>query len=447
MTAHKIAVDTTISADWLAAVDQHNPAPSSGITERQTIAIDNGIIVAIGDSETILADYQGRQHHQLDQHLLIPGLINAHGHSAMTLLRGYADDYPLMEWLQQHIWPAEQQWVEESFVRDGSDLAIAEMLLGGTTCFSDMYFFPEQTAAACIDAGMRAQLCFPILDFPNNWSDNADDAIDKGLALASATTDSLISFAFGPHAPYTVGDDSMKKIVNLAKQHQLAVQIHCHETQHEVDDAIKETGKRPLQRLDELGLLSDNTQLVHMTALNDDDIAITQRSGASVIHCPESNLKLASGFCPVQQLHHRDINVAIGTDGAASNNDLDLLGELRTAALLAKAVASDASAVNTQQALAMATINGAKALGLDDKIGSLEIGKFADIVAIDMGTVTAQPVYNPLSQLIYGNNSAAINHVWVAGEQKVCNRQLTSLDADNIYQRACVWRDKIKKTS
>jgi 5-methylthioadenosine/S-adenosylhomocysteine deaminase len=438
MPSDKTLVDTLISADWLAAADGQNRC-----LEHQTVAIEQGVIVAIGDSQHMLEQYTGKQQLTLDQHLLIPGLINAHGHSAMALLRGYADDYPLMAWLEQHIWPAEQQWVDEAFVRDGSDLAIAEMLLGGTTCFSDMYFYPEQTAAACIDAGIRAQLCFPILDFPNNWSSSADDAINKGIALHQATHHSLISFAFGPHAPYTVGDDSMQRIVAMAEQYQLPIQIHCHETQQEVDDAITDSGRRPLQRLEQLGLLGQKTQLVHMTALNDNDIDITRRSGASVVHCPESNLKLASGFCPIQQLHQQGINVAIGTDGAASNNDLDLLGELRTGALLAKAVAGDASAINTHQALAMATINGAKALGLDDKIGSLEIGKFADIVAIDMGTVTAQPVYNPLSQLIYGNNSAAINHVWVAGEHKVRNRQLTSLDADGIYRRARAWRDKI----
>ncbi|ROS05139.1 5-methylthioadenosine/S-adenosylhomocysteine deaminase [Sinobacterium caligoides] len=434
------SIDTLISAGWVIPVDDAQSCHTN-----HALAIDKGIIIDYGPRQQLQQRYRGRIEKHLADHLLIPGLINCHGHAAMTLLRGYADDYPLMEWLQEHIWPAESRWVDGDFVRDGTELAIAEMLLGGTTCFSDMYFFPEQAAEAIEASGIRAQLCATVLDFANNWASGADDALAKAGILAQQYHDHpRITVALGPHAPYTVSDENFNKVINTAKQHQLKIQIHCHETQQEVDDSLREHGMRPLQRLEQLGLLTANTQLVHMTALNDDDIARVRRSGASIVHCPESNLKLASGFCPVDKLHKQGINIAIGTDGAASNNDLDLLGELRTGALLAKAVAGDASAVKAHQALEMATINGARALGLEQQLGSLSIGKFADIVALDMTTLTAQPVYNPLSQLIYGNNTLAISDVWVAGQQLLDERQLTTLDTGHIHQRTTQWRNKIR---
>ncbi len=439
----KTTIDTLLSAEWIIPVD----AQQRCLTQH-AIAIQQGVILDVGPVTELEQQYSPKERRHLGEHLLIPGLINSHGHAAMTLLRGFADDYPLMEWLQQHIWPAEAQWVDEDFVRDGTELAIAEMLLSGTTCFSDMYFFPEQAAEIIDASGIRAQLCATVIDFPNNWASGADDALDKADKLRNNYRHHpRINIALGPHAPYTVSDGNLKKVVDMATADNMCIQIHCHETQQEVDDSLRDHNLRPLQRLNTLGLLTPKTQLVHMTALTDQDIALVADSSASVVHCPESNLKLASGFCPVQKLIEAGVTVTIGTDGAASNNDLDLLGELRTGALLAKAVSGNAAAVKAHQALALATINGARALGLDNRLGSLEKGKFADIVALDMTTLTTQPVYNPLSQLIYGNNASAVSDVWVAGKALVKQRQLTTLNADLIHRRTNIWRDRIGKDS
>lgn len=434
-----ITVDTLIFARWIIPV-----RPANTTLEDYAIAIRQAKIIDILPAAEARNTYQASNTVELNDHVLTPGLINTHGHAAMTLFRGMADDYPLHEWLEQHIWPAEGQWVGEQFVFDGSQLAIAEMLRCGTTCFSDMYFFPEQTAKAAIQAGIRAQLSFPVFDFPSAWGQGADDYIKKGLQLRDDFKhNDKIDIVFGPHAPYTVSDDPIRRVATLAAELDINVQIHVHETQQEIDDALAATGKRPLQRLDELGLLSPRTQLVHMTALNDDDIALVKRSGSHVITCPESNLKLASGFCPVQSLLDAGINVALGTDGAASNNDLDMFGEMRTAALLTKAVACNAAALPDWQALEMATLSGAKALGLDDKIGSLEIGKEADIIAIDLSAIEQQPVYQPISQLVYSSCGHRVSHSWIKGQCVMSERQLNHMDLHDIANKAQHWHNQI----
>src|SRR5690606_5135567 len=374
------AVDTLISARWIIPI-----RPQNLVLEHHTLVIQGERILAILPTDKALAQYQAKQSIDLLHHAVMPGLINAHGHSAMTLFRGLADDLPLMTWLQDHIWPAEARWINDEFVADGAELALAEMVRGGTTCFNDMYFFPDVTARLAARYQVRAQICFPVLDFPTNWASDADDYINKGLALHDQYRDSDFVFtAFGPHAPYTVSDGPLQKIATLSAQLDIPVHIHLHETAFEVFEAVKNHGKRPINRLHDFGLLSANVQCVHMTQISDEDLALLQQTGAHVVHCPESNLKLASGFCPVDRLLKAGVNVCIGTDGAASNNDLDLLGEVRTAALLAKAVAGDAAALNAFQALELATINGATAMGLADRIGSLEPGKWADIIAIDL---------------------------------------------------------------
>ncbi|MGK0441429.1 MAG: 5-methylthioadenosine/S-adenosylhomocysteine deaminase [Pseudohongiellaceae bacterium] len=436
-------VDTLIHAEWIIPI-----RPAQSQLKNHSIAIDGGKIIDLLPTEQAQSRYQSDNTHILTQHVLTPGLVNAHGHSAMSLFRGMADDKPLQQWLQEHIWPAEAQWADEEFVKDGSLLAIAEMLRSGTTCFSDMYFFPEATAQAALEAGIRAQLCIPILDFPTAWARDADDYIHKGLAARDNWLHHpLIEFIFGPHAPYTVSDEPMSRIATLAAELDLGIQIHCHETAQEVSDATAKDGERPIARLNRLGLLSPNTQLVHMTALNDDDIDMVKRSGAHVVHCPESNLKLASGFCPVQTLLDQKINVALGTDGAASNNDLDMFSEMRTAALLAKAVSRDAAAVSDWQALEMATLSGAKALGMADQIGSLEVGKQADIIAIDFSQIEQQPVYNAISQLVYTNMASNVSHSWVAGKKVLDNRQPCQLNIESIKRKAQHWREKIQTSN
>jgi 5-methylthioadenosine/S-adenosylhomocysteine deaminase len=380
----------------------------------------------------------------LDQHVLMPGLINAHTHASMTLLRGLADDLPLMTWLQDHIWPAEARWVNPDFVRDGTLLAIAEMLRGGVTCFNDMYFFPEAAAAAAREAGIRACLGLIAVDFPTAYARCLDEYLDKGLALHEALKpEPLLHTAFAPHAPYTVSAPALERIGRLAVDLNIPVHIHVHETAAEVAQFTAENGCRPLQRLEQLGLLSPHLLAVHMTQLESAEIQRLAQAGAHVAHCPESNLKLASGFCPVARLDAAGVNVALGTDGAASNNDLDLFGEMRLAALLGKSIAGDAAALPAARVLRMATLNGARALGLATETGSLEPGKSADVIAVDLGAPETEPVYHPLSTLVYAAGRHQVSDVWVAGRRLLADRQLTTLDIAEIVQRARRWRDQI----
>lgn len=434
-----LSIDLLIKARWIIPV-----VPENRVLENCALAIHEGKILAIIPTDGAEQRYNAREIVDLGSHALIPGLVNAHGHAAMSLLRGYADDHPLHTWLNDHIWPAEGRWVGEDFVRDGTELAIAEMIKTGTTCFADMYFYPEQAAQACLDTRIRCQLAFPILDFPTAWGLGPDEYLNKGLSLHDTfRSNHLINIAFGPHAPYTVSNAPLQKIAVLAHEMDMPIHIHLHETAQEVADSIKQYGCRPSQRLMDLGLLSPLTQTVHMTQIDDSDINLLQASGAHVVHCPESNLKLASGFCPVDRLLKAGINVAIGTDGAASNNDLDLFSEIKTAALLAKAVAGDAAALGAHSALRMATLNGARALGLDEYIGSLEIGKAADITAIDLGELAMQPVYNPASQLVYTHSGQAVTHVWVEGKYLLKNRELQTLNEREILGKANWWRKQI----
>lgn len=432
-------VDQIINARWIIPIVPHNR-----VLEDCALVIDQGNILALLPQEEATKRYQARQTLNLNNHVLMPGLVNAHGHAAMSLLRGYADDQPLHTWLNDHIWPAEGRWVSEEFVRDGTELALAEMIKTGTTCFADMYFYPEQAAQVCLDVKIRCQLAFPILDFPTAWGTGPDDYLNKGLNLHDTFRGNhLINVAFGPHAPYTVSDAPLQKIAMLSHEMDMPIHIHLHETAQEVSDSLAYYGKRPIQRLMDLGLLSPLAQCVHMTQIDDSDIALLQQTGAHVIHCPESNLKLASGFCPTHKLLSNGINVALGTDGAASNNDLDLFSELRTAALLAKAVANDAAALDAHSALRMATLNGAKALGLEEKIGSLQVGKSADLIAIDMGELEMQPIYNPASQLVYTHAGQRVSHVWVEGKALLIDRQLQTLNERELLGKAKWWRKQI----
>ncbi len=434
------AVDCIVSAKWIIPV-----VPAGKVFRDCSLVINQGRIESIHPTDGVLQEYSPRQHIDLPQHVLMPGLVNAHTHAAMSLLRGYADDQPLMRWLKDHIWPAEKRWVDSDFVHDGTQLALAEMLRTGTTCFSDMYFFPEVTAAAVHHAGLRAQITFPVMDFPSNWAKDADDYIHKGLMLRDDyRSHSRIRIGFGPHAGYTVADGALKRIAILAEELQAPVQIHLHETATEVLQAVDATGVRPIERLLDLGVLTPLTQCVHMTQLSDRDLELLQQSGASVIHCPESNLKLASGICPVQRLLDLGINVALGTDGAASNNDLDMFGEMTTAALLGKVAAHDATALPALQILHMATLGGAKVLGLDGQIGSLEAGKAADVIAVRLDDTDTAPLYDLISHLIYSNRRSRVTHAWVDGKILLQDGQLTTWNSAEPRSRALLWQDRIK---
>jgi 5-methylthioadenosine/S-adenosylhomocysteine deaminase len=432
-------VDTLIHSRWIAPVE-----PDAVVLDHHSVVIHEGRILDLLPSDQARAIYTAEDEYDLGRHLLIPGLVNAHTHAAMSLLRGLADDLPLNEWLNEHIWPAETRWVNEEFVHDGTQLAMAEMLRSGTTCFNDMYFFPDVTARAAVSCGMRSCVGLIVLDFPTVWANDANEYISRGLAVHDHYRgDPLIRTVFAPHAPYTVSDAPLQHIRVLADELDLGIHMHVHETAEEVDKAEDLTGKRPLARLHELGLVAPDMIAVHMTQLSAAEIDTFAAAGGHVVHCPESNLKLASGFCPAQALLAAGVNVALGTDGAASNNDLDMLGEMRSAALLGKAVSNDASALPAHTALRMATLNGARALGLGEQTGSLVKGKWADITAINLDTLETLPLYDPVSQLVYASGREQVTDVWVAGQQLLRDRRLTTLDGNDIVERARHWQTRI----
>ena len=432
-------IDTLLHARWIIPVEGNDHCLAN-----HSIAIHDERILDILPSNKARDIYQAQTEVDYAQHALIPGLINAHTHAAMSLFRGLADDLALMDWLNNHIWPAENQWVNEDFVQLGTELACAEMLRSGTTCFNDMYFFPDIAARVASKTGIRACVGLIALDFPTIWARDADEYIDKGLIVHDAYRgNELINTSFAPHAPYTISDEPLQKIRMLADELDLPVHMHIHETAHEVDEAVIKMGQRPLQRLADLGLISPNLVAVHMTQLLAEEIDQLAAAGSHIVHCPKSNLKLASGFCPVQRLLNAGINVALGTDSAASNNDLDMFSEMKTAALLAKGVSGDATAVPAHQALTMATLNGAKALGIDNKTGSLSIGKYADLIAVDFSSTETTPVYDPISHLVYCCGREQVSDAWIAGKHIMKKRTITTLDIDRITQAANVFSAKL----
>ena len=407
-------VDLIIEARWLYPV-----IPSNTLLEHQAVVIQSGKIIDICSITLASEKYQTVETVQLNEHILIPGLINLHTHAAMSLMRGLADDLSLMPWLEQHIWPAEAKLVSPSFVHDGTLLACAEMLSGGITTFNDMYFYPESAAAASIKAGMRANLGLVVLEFTTQYANDAEDYIDKGTAAKDKLRDEpLISFSFAPHAPYTVSDATFTRIITLAEQVNIGVHTHIHETQHEIAESEKLHGLRPLSRFANLGLLSPTLTLAHCVHLDLDEIKLLAEHSCSIAHCPSSNLKLASGIAPIAQYAKHGVNIGLGTDGAASNNRLDMFAEMRLAALLAKGQSGDATAISAHQVLEMATINGAKALGLEAIVGSIEIGKLADLCAVKMSDIIMQPCFDPVSHLVYVAGREFVTHVWVNGDLK-----------------------------
>ncbi|WP_106478205.1 TRZ/ATZ family hydrolase [Phytohalomonas tamaricis] len=401
--------------------------------EWQGVAIAEDRIIGIWPVEEARQRVTPHKTLRLEHHALLPGFVNAHNHAGMTLLRGYADDLPLMTWLKEHIWPAEAAFMNTDTVTDGTRLAIAEMLRTGTTTFSDMYFAPEKIAELAEQMGIRAQLCTPLIDFETPWSKNFADGLEKTRALVSQHGNKKrLSFAFGPHAPYTVGDDSLAQLREARDQLGLPIQMHVHETADEINQALAHNGIRPLRRLYDAGLLDPTFQAVHMTQLNDEDFAIIKESGVNIVHCPQSNLKLASGFCPVAKLLEENTTVALGTDGACSNNDLDMLDEMRTAALLAKGVSGNAEALPAMATLAMSTREGAKALGLGERIGQIKAGFEADLIAIDLDSIESLPVHNPASAIVYAVNSRQVSHVWVGGRILLNEGRFVHEDEDEL---------------
>jgi 5-methylthioadenosine/S-adenosylhomocysteine deaminase len=432
-------VDLLIEPKWIIPIE-----PQGVVLEDHVIAVRDGRIVAVLPVSEAASRFAARRTVTLPEHVLLPGFVNAHCHAAMSLLRGIADDLPLMRWLQEEIWPAESKHVSDAFVHDGTLLACAEMLQGGITCFADMYFFPEAAARAVREAGMRAMLGMVVIEFPTAYAADAADYIAKGLAARDACRDGkLIEFCMAPHAPYTVSDKSFDRILTLAEQLDVPIQTHLHETKHEIEESVAQHGMRPLARLEKLGLLGPGVMAVHSVHLLQEEIELLSHHGSSVIHCPTSNMKLASGIAPVSALRQAGVRVALGTDGAASNNRLDMLREMRHAALLAKVSTGDATTLNAHEVLRAATLDGADALGMAENIGSLQPGKFADMCAIDLGGWITNPSFDPASHIVYVAGREHISHVWVGGDERVTERKLLQFGNTDLRQISKLWQTSL----
>jgi 5-methylthioadenosine/S-adenosylhomocysteine deaminase len=435
-----MAKKTLIRPRWIVPVE-----PAATVLEGHAVAVRDGKIEAVLPASEARTRFPAHEELVLENHILIPGLVNAHTHAAMSLMRGLADDLPLMRWLEDHIWPAEAKHVSRQFVFDGTLLACAEMLRGGITCFNDMYFFPEAALEAALLSGMRSVHGLIVIEFPSAYASDPADYLRKGLALRDRHREEpLVSFTLAPHAPYTVSDDTFRQVATLAAELDLPVHIHLHETADEIARSLTEHGVRPLERLARLGLLGPNLSAAHCVHLSAEEILLLARHGCSVVHCPCSNLKLASGFAPVASMLRRNVNVALGTDGAASNNRLDMFQEMRTAALLAKAVAGDAQALPAHAVLRAATLAGARALGIEDRAGSIVPGKAADLVAVDLRAPELMPCFDPVSQLVYAAGREHVSHVWVDGKLQVSEGNLTNQAFSRLDTRWELWQNALK---
>lgn len=439
MAAEKTPAELRIDARWVVPVE-----PAGVVLEDYSVVVRDGKILALLPSSEAGNAFASREQITLERHVLIPGLVNLHTHAAMTLMRGLADDRPLMEWLKGHIWPVEAAHMSPEFVYDGTLLACAEMLRGGITCANDMYFFPEAAARAFLDAGMRASIGLIAVEFPSTYATDADSYIAKGLAVRDRFgAEPTLSFCMAPHAPYTVSDRTFARLATLAEELDLPVHVHLHETDDEIRASLEAHGRRPVERLAALGLVSPRLIGVHAVHLTAAEIALLSLNQCSIAHCPSSNLKLASGFAPIAALLEAGVNVGLGTDGAASNNRLDVLQEMRTAALLAKAVAGRADALPAHAALRCATLGGARALGLDRVIGSIVPGKAADLCAVSLDGPGSLPCYDPVSHLVYACGRDDVSHVWVAGQAVLEDRTLLRIDNRMLEKRTGLWQNRL----
>ncbi len=431
---------TVIEPRWVVPVE-----PANTVLAAHAVVIEGDRILAALPVADAATRYPDAPRIPLPDHALIPGLVNLHTHAAMTLMRGMADDRALMDWLQNHIWPVEARLVSDEFVYDGTLLACAEMLRGGITCFNDMYFFPEATARAALRTGMRAVLGIIAIEFRSAYASDAQDYLAKGMALRDTLRDEpLLSFCLAPHAPFTVSDATFAQIATYAGELELPVHIHIHETAQEIADSLAQHGVRPLARLEKAGLLGPGLIAVHSVHLDQREIELFARHGCSVAHCPSSNLKLASGIAPIDKLLQAGVNIGLGTDGAASNNRLDLFAEMRLAALLAKGSTGDATAMPVHKALECATLGGARALGLQEKIGSIVPGKLADLVAVNLSASELAPCYDPVSHLVYAAGREHVSDVWINGERRLADGELVSLDESAIRAKTRQWQMRIR---
>ncbi len=433
-------VDHIVHAKWVITGIE-----TQATLTNHSLVIDKGIIKDILPTDLAKQRYSAARTDEYTNHAIMPGIINSHTHIGMNYFRGLADDLALMNWLTNHIWPAEKAWVNHEFVRDASLFAMAEMIRSGTTCFNDMYFFLQATAEAAEIAGMRAHIGMTVIEFPTNWAQTTDEYFTKGIEFYEQYKNHpFITTTMAPHAPYTVADKTFVRIQEVAEKYNLKINLHLHETADEVNQSLAQVNKRPIKRLHDLGFLSPRVIAIHMTQINDEDLDILAKTKPSIAHCPESNMKLASGACPVEKLKAAGLNVALGTDSVASNNDLDMISEMRSAAFVSKLSTLNPESLTASQAISLATINGAKALGIDHITGSLTTGKAADFIAIHLDEIETLPVYHPTSQIVYSGSRHQVSDVWVAGKQLMKNRKLLTLDENELKQKATMWRDKIR---
>ncbi len=434
-----VEIDLLIRPQWIIPIE-----PAGVTLAGHALAVDHGCILALLPDADARRRFRPRQTLDLPGQVLLPGLVNLHTHAAMSLLRGFADDLPLMRWLTERIWPAEARHAGPDFVRAGTLLACAEMLRGGITTFNDMYFFPEAAADAARRIGMRAMLGIIAIEFPTSYAVDADDYLAKGLAVRDALgSDPLLGFCLAPHAPYTVADKTFEHISTLAAQLEIPIHVHLHETRHEIEESLKQHGVRPIERLRRLGLLGPQLIAVHAVHLDAGEIDLLAHEGCHVAHCPTSNLKLASGIAPMSEIQLRGLNFGLGTDGAASNNRLDLFHEMRHAALLAKGASQNAEVLNAHATLMAATLGGARALGLDERIGSLLPGKAADLCAVRLDEWLLQPCFDPASHLVYAAGREQVSHTWVEGKLVMKDGVPLQIDISELLDITGLWHTRL----
>jgi 5-methylthioadenosine/S-adenosylhomocysteine deaminase len=423
-------------------------SPDSAPITEGALAVANGWIIALGPKAQIGRSFEARQTIDARGGLIMPGLVNAHTHAPMALFRGLADDLPLKVWLEEYIFPAEARWVDPDFVYWGALLACAEMIRSGTTTLGDGYFFEEQVARAVQQAGMRAILGQGILDFPTPDSPSPAESLEKAEAfLQQNKATSLIRPALFPHSLYTCSPGRLKQCRDLADRYGVPMIIHLAETQVELQEIYQKYGKSPVNHMESLGLLSSSLIAGHCVWLSETEMDLLARRGVKVVHNPESNMKLASGVAPVPELLARGVPVGLGTDGCASNNNQDIFQEMDTAAKLHKVHRLDPTVMPSDVVLQMATLGGAKVLDLDKEIGSLEVGKKADIITLELNRPHLQPIYNFASHLVYSATGADVRDVIIEGRLVMQDRKLLTLDEEKILYKAREWNSKIANSA
>lgn len=427
-------IDTLISARWLIPIE-----PRGCVLDQHAIAIRQGRIVALGPATQLEARFDPQARVDRPHHVVLPGWVNTHTHAAMTLLRGAVEAADLRSWLEHEVWPLERRWMDAEYVRDGTELAIAELLRGGTTCFADMHLFPEVIAQAASDTRIRASVGLPIFDIPTVWAGSADEYFRKGLKLHDEYRDDpLITTVLAPYSATALSEATLLRVRRIADELELPITMHVNESRAETE----RDGERSIAKLDRLGLLSPLLTAVHLVHLDAAEMERCAAAAINIAHCPQSNLKLGNGVCPAAQLRALGANVTLGTDGAASNNDLDLLDELKTAALLARGVHS-AHPMSAHDWLYCATLAGARALGLGEVIGSITPGKWADLCCIDLRHPATQPVHDVANTLLFSAGRDQVSDVWVAGRALLEQRRLLHLDEDELFARTARWQRRI----